>query len=421
MKKVINKINNISISSKLFLITSSLLIGISIIIYSILYYSLPSYYEKYKLENLNLIISDIKDYSLESDKDGLINYLHYRALNDNVIINLYDINNTIIYGKHNISFNYKKPIKSTQSFNKFEDNFTIILKDNDSYLVNIIMPLQPINEASVVFKKIMPSIITIALLISFIGAYIYSISIAKPLMNIINMEREQENKRKQFVATISHELKTPITIISGQLEGMIYNIGKYKDRDTYLKKTYDITNELKELVNEMMEVSKAEMLEDNLNITSLDLNSLIKDIVTKQSFLIEDKSLNTNINLNSSKEVFADKDKIARAITNIINNAIKYSPKNESIYISTKNDSSGTILTIKNIGVTIPEKDIPNLFNPFFRVEQSRSRKTGGSGLGLYITSQILKAHNYVYTIDNSDNSVVFTILIPNKAKRITK
>ena len=76
------------------------------------------------------------------------------------------------------------------------------------------------------------------------------------ILIIIPAYREAENRRKDFVATISHELKTPITIISGQLEGMMYNIGKYKDRDTYLKKSYESTQELRDLVNEMIEVSK---------------------------------------------------------------------------------------------------------------------------------------------------------------------
>ena len=125
---------------------------------------------------------------------------------------------------------------------KNEYHVTIPIHTNDSmipYTLDIIMPLQPIDEANQVIRRLMPFILIVALIIGAIGAYIYSKVITKPLIQIIESEREAENRRKDFVATISHELKTPITIISGQLEGMIYNIGKYKDRDTYLKKSYE--------------------------------------------------------------------------------------------------------------------------------------------------------------------------------------
>ena len=96
------------------------------------------------------------------------------------------------------------------------------------YTLDIIMPLQPIDEANQVIRRLMPFILIVALIIGAIGAYIYSKVITKPLIQIIESEREAENRRKDFVATISHELKTPITIISGQLEGMIYNMGNIK-------------------------------------------------------------------------------------------------------------------------------------------------------------------------------------------------
>ena len=133
-----------------------------------------------------------------------------------------------------------------------------------------------------------------AFFIALLGAYIYSNTITKPLIQIINKEREEEKKRKEFIATISHELKTPITIISGQLEGMIYNIGKYKDRETYLKKSYDCTQELKALVDEMMEISKSEILEKDLKLEVINLSDLLKDLVNRQNYLIDEKNLELN-------------------------------------------------------------------------------------------------------------------------------
>ncbi|MFR5132786.1 MAG: sensor histidine kinase [Terrisporobacter sp.] len=234
------------------------------------------------------------------------------------------------------------------------------------------MPLQPIDEANIVLRKIMPFIIIAAFSIASIGAYIYSKSITKPLIEIINKEREEERKRKEFVATISHELKTPITVISGQLEGMIYNVGKYKDRDTYLRKSYESTQELKLLVNEMMEISKMEILEKDLQFEDINLSELINNLVQKQIYLIENKNLKLIYKVEKNLMIKADREKIIRALNNIINNAIKYSPENEKIIIkSFKSKASKTVvLEVENTGVTIENKYLNEVFDPFFRVEK---------------------------------------------------
>ena len=282
----------------------------------------------------------------------------------------------------------------------------------ERYHLEILMPLQPIDEANIVLRKIMPFIIIAAFSIASIGAYIYSKNITKPLIEIINKEREEERTRKEFVATISHELKTPITVISGQLEGMIYNVGKYKDRDTYLRKSYESTQELKLLVNEMMEISKMEILEKDLQFEDINLSELINNLVQKQIYLIENKNLKLIYKVEKNLMIKADREKIIRALNNIINNAIKYSPENEKIIIkSFKSKASKTVvLEVENTGVTIENKYLNEVFDPFFRVEKSRNRKTGGSGLGLYIVSKILKSHNLYYKIESKRNSVLFTI-----------
>lgn len=207
-------------------------------------------------------------------------------------------------------------------------------------------------------------------------------------------------------------MKTPITIISGQLEGMIYNVGKYKDRDTYLQKSYESTQELKVLVDEMMEISKNELQEKDLKIEVINLSEMLKQLVNRQSYLIENKNLNLVYKVEDKLFIKADKEKIIKVLNNLINNAIKYSPKNEKIIVKAfKSKASKTVvLEIENTGVTIEQKYLSEVFNPFYRVEKSRNRKTGGSGLGLYIVSKILKSHNLYYKMESKKNSVLFTI-----------
>ena len=421
MKKILDKWDNLSIKYKLFFITSGLLVALALIIYLILYYLLPSYYHKYKIESLhkevNTLIEDSVNYNTQELEDNLYDI----SKKQNLAILLSDTSGRVVYGKNEIFLFKLDKYKSNNVFKlgKIAREYTMstYISTNDKntpYRLDIMMPLQPIDEASQVIRKIMPYILLVAVFVGMIGAFIYSSTVTKPLIKIIESEREQEQKRRDFIATISHELKTPITIISGQIEGMIYNIGKYKDRDTYLKKSYESTQELKELVNEMIEVSKSETLKYDLYLKNINLSKLIDSLVKRQIFLIEEKNLNTVLEIDDNISIIADEEKIIRAINNIINNAIKYSPSGETVMIRLYKRKNGisikTYLEIENTGVTIEKKYLEEIFNPFFRIEKSRSRKTGGSGLGLYIVSTILKGHGFEYSIKNKVNSVIFTI-----------
>ena len=360
---------------------------------------MPAYYHQYKIQVLQDSVKSIVDDSKFYDIYELQERLYYLGKKQNVAMILTNDKGYIIFGKNDqhITNKYAGDIPMSNQLKEYNIKATIKLKDSSElYHLEIAMPLQPIDEANTVLRKIMPFIIVAAFFIALLGAYIYSNTITKPLIQIINKEREEEKKRKEFIATISHELKTPITIISGQLEGMIYNIGKYKDRETYLKKSYDCTQELKALVDEMMEISKSEILEKDLKLEVINLSDLLKDLVNRQNYLIDEKNLELNYKVEKNLIIKVDKEKIIKVINNLINNAIKYSPSGEKIIIKAfKSKASKTVvLEIENTGVTIEEKYLSEVFNPFFRVEKSRNRKTGGSGLGLYIVSQILKSHN---------------------------
>lgn len=419
MKKIFSKWEKLNIKYKLFTITTGLLLALAIIIYLILYFLLPTYYYEYKIGNFEKSVARLKKESVFYTTDELKEKLHQLEASQNLSVLLTNQSGRRIYGRTELLIlNHSKYIINNSR--EYPKNITIYTKDSIlPYNLSIVMPLQPINEATEVIRNLMPYIIGVAILIAIIGAYIYTKVITKPLIDIIETEREAENKRKEFIATISHELKTPITIISGQLEGMIYNIGKYKDRDLYLEKSYDTTQELKELVNEMIEVSKCEILETDLTLDTVNLSNMVENIIKRQAFLIEDKNLNTVIDIEKDLYVKCDEDRIKKAISNIINNAIKYSPNKEtiivklytkSVKIARRKTDSKIYLEVENTGITIDKKYLNEIFKPFFRVEKSRSRKTGGSGLGLYLVSKILQSHGFKHNIKNKENSVIFTI-----------
>ncbi|MDM8129090.1 HAMP domain-containing sensor histidine kinase [Paraclostridium benzoelyticum] len=409
MIRIRNKWKELAISTKIFLIITTLSIGLIVTIYLILYFLLPPYYEKYKVESINDRLTVLAARSRRDDLEGLKQHLYKISQRENVGVLLRDSNGKVEYGNKELSFlPYSNNI--SDSYENYQKTVALYIRDSDTpYYLDISMPLQPVDEATTVILDLMPIIIGVAIVLSIITSYAFSKWVTKPLIDIIESERMQEAKRKEFIATISHELKTPITIISGQLEGMIYNIGKYKDRDTYLQKSYDSTQELKTLVEEMIQVSKFEILEKKSESKEFDLNSLINKLIKRQMYLIEEKELKLDVKYQSEIFINADEERIAKAINNLINNAIKYSPENADLLIRLYKKENA-ILEIENTGITIDEKHKDKLFKPFYRVEKSRNRKTGGSGLGLYIVSQILKEHGFKYNIKNGKNSVIFII-----------
>ena len=409
MIRIRNKWKELAISTKIFLIITTLSIGLIVTIYLILYFLLPPYYEKYKVESINDRLTVLAARSRRDDLEGLKQHLYKISQRENVGVLLRDSNGKVEYGNKELSFlPYSNNI--SDSYENYQKTVALYIRDSDTpYYLDISKPLQPVDEATTVILDLMPIIIGVAIVLSIITSYAFSKWVTKPLIDIIESERMQEAKRKEFIATISHELKTPITIISGQLEGMIYNIGKYKDRDTYLQKSYDSTQELKTLVEEMIQVSKFEILEKKSESKEFDLNSLINKLIKRQMYLIEEKELKLDVKYQGEIFINADEERIAKAINNLINNAIKYSPENADLLIRLYKKENA-ILEIENTGITIDEKHKDKLFKPFYRVEKSRNRKTGGSGLGLYIVSQILREHGFKYNIKNGKNSVIFII-----------
>lgn len=412
MTRIYKRWQNMNIKYKLFSITTALLVAIALLIYGMLYFLLPKYYHRYKIEALQDSVKQAVAAAESEDISRFEEDLYRMSKEQNLAILLRDQEGNIIYGKNEVVFlKYSKYLMNSLN-SEYRLSTEVNIKEMDeSCVLDIIMPLQPINEANKVLRNLAPFTIFAAILIGILGAYIYSNTITKPLIEIIEKERREEENRREFIATISHELKTPITIISGQLEGMIYNIGKYKDRDKYLKESYTSTQELKDLVNEMIEISKTDIMSASFKPTTLSVKELVEVILKRQEFLIDEKNLKTRVAISSDAKINADKDKFSKALYNIINNAIKYTPEGENINIRfIERGFRPSILEVENTGITISDEFLKNIFNPFFRVEKSRSRKTGGSGLGLYLTSQILAKHGFEYKMTNRGNAVLFTI-----------
>lgn len=361
-----------------------------------------------------------------------------------------------------LSADMKLDIPETLLKSKFKA-INLTLKDNKEYTLYLFFGLQPISDASQAILMLFPIVIIIILFISFIAAFIYSKIITRPIIKIsknaekmaslqldtkcivksndeigilasslnnlsenlslslkelkeknallkkeIHKERAIDKMRMDFFNAVSHELKTPITIVKGQLEGMIYNIGIYKDRDKYLNHSLKVTESMEELIKEILTISRMESSNFKLNLNRENISLILKNSLKDFYGLMEYKNINVKLDIEEDIYVNLDKALFKKALGNIINNALMYSPKASIIYVNLRKNP--TILEIINTNAFIPEENIDKLFTPFYRVDKSRNRNSGGSGLGLYIVKNILELHNFKYEISNTDMGVSFKI-----------
>ncbi|GFP76831.1 sensor histidine kinase [Clostridium fungisolvens] len=226
----------------------------------------------------------------------------------------------------------------------------------------------------------------------------------------IEKERKLEKIRKDFIAGVSHELKTPIGIIEGYAEGLKDNIVDGEAKDIYLDIIIDESNKMNKLVMDMLELSRLESDSNKLQIDTFDIIALTNEILFKYSNNFAEKNL--KINKSYSDEniimVIGDEFKIESVITNFITNAIKYTNENESINIFIGVDNTKALFSIENTGAFLQKDDLEKVWVQFYRVDKARSRSEGSSGLGLAIVKQMLTQHNSTFGVRNTANGVEF-------------
>ena len=226
----------------------------------------------------------------------------------------------------------------------------------------------------------------------------------------IDMERRLEKQRVEFFAAASHELKTPITIIKGQLQGMLYQVGRYKDRETYLAQSLEITDTLGKMVQELLTISRLDTPGYTCKKSNLNLSNFIIDRVTVFEDLFMQKDLTVEQSISPEIYILGDMQLLQKALDNLLGNAAAYSGAGNQILIKLWKETETTTLTIENTGAHIPDEAISKLFEPFYRVDQSRNRQTGGTGLGLYIVKTILDLHGAKIEIANTIQGVIVSI-----------
>ncbi|MBY0754930.1 HAMP domain-containing histidine kinase [Clostridium sardiniense] len=236
----------------------------------------------------------------------------------------------------------------------------------------------------------------------------------KKLEQDIEKERKLETMRKDFVASVSHELKTPIGIIEGYAEGIKDGIVSGHDELVYLETIIDESQKMSKLVSNMLELSKLESGVIKPHFEVFNINRLINKVVNKLTPDSKERNLNMKfIPKTDYSYINADIFKMEQVLTNVITNAIKYTPENNNIIVSidTVNEDYFRI-SVLNTGTSIPDGENINLFNKFYRLDKSGSRRNNSTGLGLAIVKNILDLHHFTYDLRNVPKGVLFEFFL---------
>lgn len=224
-----------------------------------------------------------------------------------------------------------------------------------------------------------------------------------------------ERLRKQLTEDVAHELRTPITILQAHIEAMTEGI--WQPTTERLQSCYDETVRIGKLVSDLENLAKIENNNLNLAKTEVNLTELINKTI--KSFESELKIKNLMINVDGPDlSIYADQDRMSQVLVNLLSNAVKYSKEGGRIQFELFHTEDSIGFHIKDDGIGIPEKELPFIFERFYRADKSRNRLTGGSGIGLTIVKSIVEAHGgRIYVESQPGNGSRFTVLLPKAVK----
>lgn len=246
------------------------------------------------------------------------------------------------------------------------------------------------------------------------------ITINKQLRTDFEKEQELERQRIDFFAAASHEMKTPLTILKGHLNGMINNIKGYENHIDYMKRSLNVVDKMETLVKELLYISRSESNGGNDGFEVANLAEIFRVQIAEVTDMFLGKKQTFDVVIPDCILCEMIRPQIERAVQNIIVNAICYSPEGAQIKAAISVFHGMVHCEVENTGIYIPDETLPHLFEAFYRADYSRNRGTGGTGLGLYIVKTVMENHQVKYGIKNTEQGVLFWFELPEKKALIS-
>jgi two-component system sensor histidine kinase VanS len=460
---MINRIRG-SLSAKIFIGIALILLAVSLLMFGLLRIFMPKTYENEMVAGMTANAVTLAKQLEAAPETEWENRLTQFCLINNAGAAIYDESGAQIAGVGVFIYGDADEGVTQIGGNTAASYSQAFKSDDKTYILATYANTESVEQVTGIFAKIFPFVLLVIIAVSILTAYLYSHFLAKPIVDISNVskkltslnmswrcdvsrtdeigtlavnlnemairldlamkelqtvntklqgdierEREQERRRRDFFTAISHELKTPVTILKGEIEGMMLNVGKFKDRDKYLQEAHKTTESIEKLVREIMTLVKLDTI--HLKTETVKLSDLVSDCLHQYASLAQDKHIEIESSLEDSVTVGADQEQMRTVLSNIIGNAVKHSPEGGHVDISVSELYGFVELSVVNSGVHIPPDELRQVWEPFYRTDKSRSRDTGGSGLGLYIVKTILDLHKFAYRFENTDSGMVFKII----------
>ena len=234
--------------------------------------------------------------------------------------------------------------------------------------------------------------------------------------NMAQELQKSEYQRKEFVANVSHELKTPMTTISGYVDGILDGTIPAELSRYYLQIVSDETKRLSRLVRSMLDISK---LQDQSGIPDskkvhFDMEEIVGQVLITFEKKITDKHLDVDVEMPEHPVfTFASQDMVTQVVYNLIDNAVKFCPEGGTLGLKIKSGGNKIYISVSNEGETIPPEELPLVFDRFHKTDKSRSQNRDGWGLGLYIVKTIVCSHGENISVSSRDGKTEFTFTMP--------
>ena len=237
-------------------------------------------------------------------------------------------------------------------------------------------------------------------------------NMVEELRQLMDRERESERTKNELITNVAHDLRTPLTSIIGYLEllssGPAISLDMQKK---YIDIAYVKAKRLEKLIEDLFGFTKMNYGKISMNVGKVDIVKLLGQLLEEFYPSFADKDLTYELKSNVPSQIItADGNLLARLFDNLINNAIKYGAEGKKVLIQVFAKDDIVTVSVTNYGYVIPAEELPLIFNKFYRVEQSRSSKTGGTGLGLAIAKNIVDMHGGTISVASDLNGTVFTV-----------
>jgi len=228
--------------------------------------------------------------------------------------------------------------------------------------------------------------------------------------------QKSEYQRQEFVANVSHELKTPMTTISGYIDGILDGTIPDHRRDYYLQIVSDETKRLSRLVRSMLDISQLQKEEGIPEEKKMhfDLEECAGQVLITFEKKINDKGLDVDVDFPEHPVcTIANRDYVTQVIYNLLDNAVKFCPEGGTLGLKIREGGSKAYISISNTGDTIPPEELSLVFDRFHKLDKSRSKNRDGWGLGLYIVKTIVCSHGEDISVSSKDGKTEFTFTMP--------